>query len=44
MSELSEKVCAAIRYLMAVPGISLFCSGAVNPALLMDTNLFTCHY
>lgn len=44
MSEPSEKVCAAIRYLMAIPDIGLFCLGAANPALFMDTNLFTCHY
>lgn len=44
MSEPSEKVCAAIRYLMAIPGISLFLLGAVSLALFMDTNLFTCRY
>lgn len=44
MSEPSEKVCAAIRYLMAIPDIGLFRLGAVNLALFMDDNLFACHY
>lgn len=44
MSETREKVCAAIRYLMAIPGTRPFRLGAVNLALLVDTNLFTCHY
>lgn len=44
MSEPSEKVCAAIMYLMAIPAISLFRFGAVNLALFMNAKLFTCHY